>query len=31
MVVDNASSAELESNTIEELKGKFNKHFKIAV
>ena len=30
-VVDNASSAELESNTIEELKGKFNKHFKIAV
>ena len=30
-VVDNASSAELESNTIEELKCKFNKHFKIAV
>ena len=30
-VVDNASSAELESNTIEELKNKFYKHFKIAV
>ena len=30
-VVDNASSVELKSNTIEELKSKFNKQFKIAV
>ena len=30
-VVDNASSVELKSNTIEELKSKFNKQFKIAI
>jgi hypothetical protein len=30
-VVDNASSVELKSNSIEELKSKFNKQFKIAV
>ena len=30
-VVDNASSVELKSNSIEELKSKFNKQFKIAI
>ena len=30
-IVDNSSSGELKSNTIEELKAKFNKQFKIAV